>query len=146
MSDHLYWSTTQLHGTQLPFLRWRKTDTGPLFKKRLFIVILVKLIFFYLKKLINLIFIIFILLVVGFKTWTCWLYSWNDLVLVGTYVLNMSSTWQQIIMLYLNFSARFKSVMQHYVCYYAPSIENCVSAVFFLIFGTGNRFKHGKNQ
>ena len=54
-------------------------------------------------------------LVAGFQPWTCWWFLWTDLSIVGLYILNMSLTWQQISVTYLNFGGRFKSVIQHYV-------------------------------
>ena len=84
----------------------------------MFIVILIKLLFFiFEKKLFIFIFIFF--LVVGFQPWECWWFPWTDIAPVGPYKLKMFLTWQQISVLYLNFGVRFKSSMQYYVCSYA---------------------------
>ena len=49
-------------------------------------------------------------LVVGFQTWTCWSFSWNDLALVGQYLLNISLFWKQRFVVYLKCGVRLKSV------------------------------------
>ena len=37
-------------------------------------------------------------------------------------------------MIYLKFGVRFNSIMQNYMCSYAPGIKNGTSTVLFLIF------------
>ena len=68
----------------------------------------------YFCKYLNLIFNIFIFMVVAvFKSWNGWWFSRNDI--VGLYIINISLTWKKIIVIHLKFGARFKSVLQHYI-------------------------------
>ena len=53
------------------------------------------------------------MVVVRLQPWTGWWFSWNDIVRIC--ILNISLSWQQIIVLYLNLAVRFKSGIQQYV-------------------------------
>ena len=57
-------------------------------------------------------------MVAGFQPWTGWQFSWTDI--VGLYVSNIYLPWQQSIVPYLNFGARFKSIMQRYIFKFVP--------------------------